>query len=150
MSSRSREKAKRRKLLDIEVPAQTQVIGRIGKTAPSGMSDAMGAALEKAKSCRLLLHTHCEEFTEPQCLVDWVNWERLPALAKIDPVYRSNLAGAEDFKEVPCYATFFGVRVRLVMASRFGDVGITERLTDNVGYQVRIYCDLLTDFSATP
>lgn len=40
-----------------------------------------------------------------------------------------------------------GQRVRVVMVSRFGDVGITQRLQDASGYGIRLSLDYLTDFS---
>lgn len=43
-----------------------------------------------------------------------------------------------------------GTRVRVVMASRFGDVGITSDLTKTHGYQARVACPALTDFSTKP
>jgi hypothetical protein len=40
-----------------------------------------------------------------------------------------------------------GDRVRVVMASRMGDVGITKDLEASHGYQVRCNVDVLADFS---
>jgi len=40
-----------------------------------------------------------------------------------------------------------GTRVRIVMASRFGDVGITDRLEAEHGYGARLYLPELHDFS---
>lgn len=48
------------------------------------------------------------------------------------------------------FATYEGKRVRVVMASRFGDVGITENLSATHGYKTRVYLPDLTDFSGQP
>lgn len=45
------------------------------------------------------------------------------------------------------FANYKNKRVRVVMASRFGDVGITENLTTNHGYSSRVYMDELSNFS---
>ena len=41
-------------------------------------------------------------------------------------------------------------RVRVVMASRLGDVGITENLKAEQGYQLRVPVEALTNFSDKP
>lgn len=43
-----------------------------------------------------------------------------------------------------------GTRVRIVMASRFGDVGITDDISAEHGYCVRCELSQLTDFSKEP
>jgi hypothetical protein len=47
-----------------------------------------------------------------------------------------------------------GTTVKIVMASRFGDVGITHRLGDEYGYHLRVpieeLSDLFTNFRETP
>jgi hypothetical protein len=52
--------------------------------------------------------------------------------------------GEPQFREVPCEA---GQRVKIVMVSRFGDVGITEDLNAEVGYGARVQLDDLCNFS---
>jgi len=47
-------------------------------------------------------------------------------------------------------ATHDGKRVRVVMASRFGDVGITSKLGREIGYEERVAVESLTDFAETP
>lgn len=42
-----------------------------------------------------------------------------------------------------------GQRVRVVMASRFGDVGITTRLQDRNGYMLRVPVEALENFSVS-
>lgn len=53
-------------------------------------------------------------------------------------------------KAPPLFATYDGKRVRVVMASRMGDVGITPDLTKSNGYERRVWLPELTDFSAEP
>lgn len=43
-----------------------------------------------------------------------------------------------------------GVRIRIVMASRMGDVGITTNLRAVSGYDARVQVDQLEDFSEQP
>lgn len=43
-----------------------------------------------------------------------------------------------------------GARVRVVMASRFGDVGITDNLEAENGYGARVFIPELYDFARTP
>lgn len=50
----------------------------------------------------------------------------------------------------PLYATFQGQRVRVVMASRFGDVGITANLRATHGYFKRVHLPDLDDLSDVP
>ena len=52
--------------------------------------------------------------------------------------------GEPQFREVPCEA---GQRVKIVMVSRFGDVGITEDLNADNGYGARVMLDDLCNFS---
>lgn len=60
---------------------------------------------------------------------------------------RSDDAGQPMFHEVPLEA---GHRVKIVMVSRFGDVGITEELTAENGYAARVLLDDLCDFGTKP
>jgi hypothetical protein len=55
--------------------------------------------------------------------------------------------GKPQFREVPCEA---GQRVKIVMVSRFGDVGITEDLNAENGYGARVLLDDLCDFTDKP
>lgn len=59
----------------------------------------------------------------------------------------SDAAGQPMFHEVPLPA---GHRVKIVMVSRFGDVGITEDLEAENGYAARVLLDDLCNFGATP
>lgn len=75
----------------------------------------------------------------PDCLVRFLKHHRAPAIEKVG-------------KESPvCFATdAHGDRVRLVMASRLGDVGITTNLKSDQGYERRIFVEYLSDFSEHP
>jgi hypothetical protein len=116
---------------------------------------------------------HCDDYIDdpsvPECVRHWVDWERQPASAKyaevsqgggrpslfarlLHPVigksYQGYWAKGQPVqKDVPMEA---GSRVRLVMASRFGDVGITPNLKAESGYVTRLTLDQLTDFSEEP
>jgi len=50
-----------------------------------------------------------------------------------------------DAKRQTCYGT--KGRVKVVMASRFGDVGITGDLTAENGYDLRVPVEALSNFS---
>jgi hypothetical protein len=91
--------------------------------------------------------THCDDYihdpSTPLCLQYFLLVHRLPA---VDGCIITAYKG-----EPECYATWKGTkRVRLVMASRFGDVGITPRLKDRNGYTARVSLDELSDFSDKP
>lgn len=59
--------------------------------------------------------------------------------------YTQRWVGNEpQFREVPCEA---GQKVKIVMVSRFGDVGITEDLSADVGYGARVALTELYDFT---
>jgi hypothetical protein len=47
------------------------------------------------------------------------------------------------------FADYKGKRVRVTMASRMGDVGITEYLKKTHGYSERVAVEALTNFSDT-
>lgn len=48
------------------------------------------------------------------------------------------------------YADYKGKRVRVTMASRLGDVGITEKLNAEDGYDIRVLVAALKNFSQSP
>ena len=83
---------------------------------------------------------HCDDLWEaktlPACAQAYLDVARAPAHGK--------------GKAPPLFATHEGKRVRVVMASRFGDVGITETLTARYGYDRRVMLPDLTDFSDNP
>jgi len=85
---------------------------------------------------------HCDDYiddlTQPECLRKFLDHARSPAHGSLRDEPRPKL-----------FATFKGKRVRVVMASRFGDVGITSKLGAEHGYDRRVGVEELTDFSAT-
>ncbi|TXN47340.1 elongation factor P maturation arginine rhamnosyltransferase EarP [Methylobacterium sp. WL7] len=104
---------------------------------------------------------HCDEYiddeTQPECLRRFLDYQCRPAALKYptgDAVFDKAI---EDRHGLPMWRdpvpTLFadcdGERVRVTMASRFGDVGVTTILTDEHGYDVRVPVDYLSDFSAT-
>jgi hypothetical protein len=50
-------------------------------------------------------------------------------------------------KEPILYAKYNDKQVRITMASRLGDVGVTEDLTRERGYDKRVCVDDLSDFT---
>jgi hypothetical protein len=88
--------------------------------------------------------THCDEvidnFEEPDCIRYFLLVNRLPATLKAVVVAMKG--------EPVCFASYENKRVRIVMASRFGDVGITHDLKANNGYTKRVSIDELSDFNS--
>jgi len=84
---------------------------------------------------------HCDDILEDKSLPDCV----------IKYLKVARYLGVEyDEIAPPLYATYKDKRVRIIMASRSGDVGITEMLGDVNGSGIRVYLPELTDFSDTP
>lgn len=98
---------------------------------------------------------HCDDIADvvagepyPDCVRQFVNQERLPAYERWE---LAKLMEASDGKPFELYATTnLGYRVRVVMCSRFGDVGITRAMNFENGYEARCLLPDLTNFSATP
>ena len=89
---------------------------------------------------------HCDDYIHDLSAPGALRWflfvHRLPAVDQI-------LCRAHDVKPV-LFADYQGRRVRVVMASRLGDVGVTEDLTVENGYQRRVGVEELTNFGDTP
>ncbi len=87
---------------------------------------------------------HCDEFirdkSQPKCLRKFLLYNRIPAVWKITRWKKS--WGTPEL-----YAKYKKKFVRVVMASRFGDVGITSNLQASHGYEWRIPVEDLTDFT---
>jgi len=82
---------------------------------------------------------HCDDLwaskTLPNCVQKYLDIARAPAIDQIG-------------KEIPkLFATYNGKSVRVVMASRMGDVGITTNLKAERGYEERVYIPQLSNFS---
>lgn len=83
---------------------------------------------------------HCDDLwakkTQPECVQKFLDIKRAPAIeqfGKEDPIL---------------FADYNGKRVRVTMASRFGDVGITASLDAKRGYEDRVYIPELSNFSS--
>ena len=106
-------------------------------------SNKRGALVEKKSSPPVHEARHCDDYIDdqaaPAALRAYLERARSPAhgmMAK-DP-YPTLFADYQD------------KRVRVVMASRFGDVGITDNLKADFGYQARVSVDQLSNFGDTP
>lgn len=95
---------------------------------------------------------HCDDYindeTAPECLRTFLAHGRAPAhgsgLGPKPPLFAT-------WKELDGPGGRKGKtrRVRVVMASRMGDVGITKNLDAEHGYDWRVSVSELTDFSST-
>jgi len=74
--------------------------------------------------------------TTPECVRAFVNHARAPAHGALLGTPRPKL-----------FATHNGKRVQVVMASRLGDVGVTQNMRTGASYRQRVMLDELTDFS---
>lgn len=89
---------------------------------------------------------HCDDyisdFAAPKCLRFFLFVKRLPAADQLL---------CREFGVRPrLFATHEGRRVRVTMASRLGDVGITAALDAEDGYETRVVVAALSDFGAAP
>lgn len=109
---------------------------------------------------------HCDHYiddpAQPECLRKFLHFKRLPAVCQLPGCSPETEPLA--FKYIPeeyrphvwtdpvpvCFADHNGKRVRLVMASRFGDVGITSNLDACLGYDARVTLDQLSNFGDKP
>ena len=87
---------------------------------------------------------HCDDIIDdksyPLCLRKFLRFNRWPALYQC----RARRLG---IARPSLFATHQGNQVRVVMASRFGDVGITKDLDAERGYQLRVSVEELSNFS---
>lgn len=85
---------------------------------------------------------HCDDYiddeTQPQCLRAFLDYARSPAHGTFREGEKPRL-----------FADYEGKRVRVVMASRFGDVGITRSLPAEYGYDQRVSVADLTNFGVS-
>ncbi|SFM08988.1 hypothetical protein [Methylobacterium pseudosasicola] len=102
---------------------------------------------------------HCYDYiddqAQPECLRRFLDYHCRPAALKY-PTGREDFdRGLEERLGMPMwrdpvpvlFARHEGRPVRVTMASRFGDVGITEHLDAERGYDKRVAVEDLTDFS---
>lgn len=104
---------------------------------------------------------HCDTIINdesyPECIRNYLKYNRLPAVCKQAGEVRNEQWVEKDLiqyiwvdPEPVCFADYREKRVRLVMASRFGDVGITEQLDTCHGYDRRVFVFNLSNFSDKP
>lgn len=109
---------------------------------------------------------HCDEIIEdcsqPFVLRRFLHYARLPAVCKMAGAPAAVVSKCRRFipddlqewvwtaPEPVLYADYRGGRVRVVMASRFGDVGITKRLKTAHGYDFRVGLNELSNFGTEP
>lgn len=86
---------------------------------------------------------HCDDYIDdpstPDPLRKYLARARMPG---------HGMLVADEYPRL--FANHKGKRVRVVMASRFGDVGITSKLKNELGYETRVTIDQLDAFSETP
>ncbi len=86
---------------------------------------------------------HCDDYIDdasaPDVLRKYLERARSPA---------HGMTSKEPYPRL--FANYMGMRVRVVMASRFGDVGITTEMDAEFGYKSRVAVGDLTDFGDTP
>jgi len=86
---------------------------------------------------------HCDDYIDdpsaPEALRKFLGFARSPAHGLLSPEPHPAL-----------YADHFGVRVRVTMASRLGDVGITTNHAAEHGYEKRVAVSQLCNFSEIP
>lgn len=86
-------------------------------------------------------YEHCDDiyfhntYGYPMPVISFLRWARAPADER------------HKYPNTPLYADHNGMRVRVVMASRFGDVGITPELTREQCYEKRVVFNELSNFS---
>lgn len=89
---------------------------------------------------------HCDDYIE--------DYKAAPCLRLYLLINRSSASTKLACGQAGCnpklFADYDGKRVRVVMASRMGDVGITEHLDIEWGYSMRVYVDELSNFGARP
>ena len=89
---------------------------------------------------------HCDEYIDdyeqPDCLRWFLLIERLSASLK----FLADRMGVAP----KLFADYGEQRVRVVMASRMGDLGITSNLNEETGYERRVAVAALSNFSPTP
>ena len=86
---------------------------------------------------------HCDDYiddpTAPGALRKFLAFARAPAHGLLQPQPHPRL-----------FADHEGHRIRVTMASRLGDVGITANLDAETGYDARVLVSQLANFSEAP
>lgn len=92
---------------------------------------------------------HCDDYIDdpstPEVLRAFLSHGRSPGhgMGKPKPVMFATYIGKTEWMGIRP-----GDRVRVVMASRMGDVGVTKKLDAIDGYQARFFLDQLSEFSS--
>ncbi len=93
---------------------------------------------------------HCDEYindkSQPKCLRKFLLYNRIPELWKFQRWKKSWGVPVLFAEHKPPGGGKRWKKVRVVMASRFGDVGITRNLDAEHGYEQRIYLEDLRNF----
>lgn len=86
---------------------------------------------------------HCDDYIDdlsaPAALRKFLAFARAPAHGQLLPKPHPTL-----------FADHEGRRVRVTMASRLGDIGITTDHSREFGYECRVLVSALSNFSETP
>lgn len=86
---------------------------------------------------------HCDDYIDdlaaPEALRKFLVFARAPAHGQLLPAPHPRL-----------FANHAGTRVRVTMASRLGDVGITTDFAAEMGYQQRVPVSQLSNFAEEP
>lgn len=89
---------------------------------------------------------HCDDwiddYSAPTVLRFYLIIKRLPAV--------DQMICRQHGVDPKLFADYKGKRVRVTMASRFGDVGISYVLDADVGYAARVAIEDLSNFSDKP
>lgn len=93
---------------------------------------------------------HCDDYIDdieqPKCLRRFLRFCRWPAIYQLKAYSLFKMGKPPLFADWQRYKNK-KVRVKVVMASRFGDVGITRDLKADSGYQWRVDVETLSNFS---
>jgi len=124
---------------------------------PLEVKELSGAEIKESLKPKLVAHTepkHCDDYisdySADKCLRFFLLINRMPAVDSLlchEMGVRPKLFA--DWVD-PRFTPKPSRRVRVVMASRLGDVGITENLKAEQGYQLRVPVEALTNFSDKP
>jgi len=147
-SSRVKTGLEGKDLLDWKAGVKAAEDARAGALAEYAryLNDKAGWPLSPAQVADGQTHRHCDDYIHdhhaPLCLRAFLLRHRVPAID-------GSLMEQAGFSPL-LFATLEGQRVKVIMASRFGDVGITSALDAVSGYDQRVSIDMLTNFSHKP
>ena len=105
------------------------------KKSPVQRTHAVTSAVATARPC----DDYIEDPAAPEALRKYLEFARAPAHGQLLPKPHPQL-----------FADYEGKRVRVTMASRFGDLGISPDLSRELGYERRVAVSQLANFSEEP